>query len=515
MKKNLKLAYEIFVMIAGVGLPISQVFILNPDFPPFPDYLIFFATAFISAFVCITIRNTIVSFDIVIYFFLLLTFGGNVAAFIAITTVLVVWTLKSLNHMRAGKTNESLRSIKMGLYNAGLYGLIYILTGVLIIYYPINLRWILAIPTIVVLNELLFSVRTILSEENFWNYIKEEGAMSDLIEMLIYPIGISMALLYIDYGFISTIPVIISIIVLSYIGFQMSRYQEKMKGRIKEEEELNEIARKLEGILDFDLLIQTILRQVHSFINAREVTLILDDREQGINVMRNYDGKKIKNLNIAIPPRSIDSIELPLSTREKIIGHLIVKPSNTFSKENLILLNNLVKHISLCLANAMLYKISIEDSLTSLFTRRYFEQKLTSEISEVKKNNGRLSIVLFDIDDLKAVNDQLGHKMGDQVLKKFAQILKANSRKKDIIARWGGDEFVAIIPDTGEDEARIFGERLKELFSNEVFISENKNMKCSVAFGYLEYHPNSRIPESEIFHQVDKRLLMMKKMYAR
>jgi diguanylate cyclase (GGDEF)-like protein len=185
------------------------------------------------------------------------------------------------------------------------------------------------------------------------------------------------------------------------------------------------------------------------------------------------------------------------------------------NKETIVLLTNLAKHISLCLSNAMLYKISIEDSLTGLYTRRYFEQKLTESIGEVKRSNGRLSIVLFDIDNLKDVNDALGHKMGDQVLRKFSQILKTHSRKKDIVARWGGDEFVAIIPGSSEDEASVFGARIKELFSNEVFIAENKNMKCTVSYGSLDYHEGVGIPDSEIFHEVDKRLLSMKKAVGR
>ena len=515
VKKYLTLTYEFAIIAGGIGLPLSQVLIFNPRFPPFPEYFIFFFTAIICALVYISLKNTIVSFEIVIYFFLLLAFDGNVASFMAVVTVLVVWVLKSLKHINNRDTALFWRTIKTGSYNAGVYGLIYLITGLLMTYYPLNLEWILAIPTVVVLNELFFSVHIVLKGEKFWTYLKEEAIISDLIEMLIYPIGISMALLYRDYRLIATIPLIMSILVFSYIGYLMSRFQEKMKQRITEEEDLNEIARKLEGILDFEQLIETTLRKVHSFIHAEEVTIILEDKEQGINVMRNFDGKRIRNLNFAIPPKSIDSVELPLLTRDRALGTLLVKPKTTLTKEVLVLLTNLVKHISLCLSNAMLYKISIEDSLTGLYTRRYFEQKLTEGISEVKRSDGRLSLVLFDIDNLKDVNDQLGHKMGDQVLKKFSQILKAHSRKKDIVARWGGDEFVAIIPGSAEDEARIFGERIKELFSNEVFIAENKNMKCTVSFGSLEYHTGSRIPDSEIFHEVDKRLLSMKKAVGR
>jgi diguanylate cyclase (GGDEF)-like protein len=515
MKKRLLLMYELTVIIIGIGLPLSQVLIFKPAFPPLFDFFVFLVTAIVSALVYITLRNTIISFEIVIYYFLLLVFGGNVASCMAIVTLLIVWTLKSLKHIPDRTTDQFWRTIKTGSYNAGVYGLMYLITGLIITYYPINSYMILAIPTVVILNEVFFSAHTFLKGEPYATYLKHEAIISDLTEMLIYPIGISMALLYKDYGLVSTLPLIISILVFSYIGSLMSRYQERMKQRITEEEDLNEIARKLEGILDFELLVTTILKKVHSFIHAEEVTIILDDRETGINVMRTFDGDKIRNLSFAIPPKSINSVELPLMTRDKTIGTLLVKPKNPLDKESLVLLTNLVKHISLCLSNAMLYKISIEDSLTGLYTRRYFEQKLTESIGEAKRSNGRLSIALFDIDNLKDVNDALGHKMGDQVLRKFSQILKTHSRKKDIVARWGGDEFVAIIPGSSEDEATVFGERMKELFSNEVFIAENKNMNCTVSYGSLDYHEGAGIPDSEIFHEVDKRLLSMKKAVGR
>jgi diguanylate cyclase (GGDEF)-like protein len=515
MRKRLLPIYELLVIILGIGLPVSQVLILNPTFPPLVDTLVFLVTAIISALVYITLKNTIVSFEIVIYYFLLLTFGGSVASYIAVITLIMVWTLKGLKHIMNRANSQFWRTIRTGAYNAGTYGLMYLIAGLLMTYYPINSQMILAIPTVVILNEIFFSIHTLLKGDNFVVYLKGEALVSDLMEMLIYPIGISMALLYRDYGLVSTIPLIISILVFSYIGFLMSRYQERIVQRITEEEDLNEIARKLEGILDFEQLVATILTKVHSFIKAEEITIILEDQEQGIDVMRNYDGNKIRNLNYAIPPKSIDSVELPIVTRDKAIGTLLVTPGNPLDKETLVLLTNLVKHISLCLSNAMLYKISIEDSLTGLYTRRYFEQKLTESIGEVKRTNSRLSVVLFDIDNLKDVNDAMGHKMGDQVLRKFSQILKAHSRKKDIVARWGGDEFVAIIPGSSEDEATAFGERMKEIFSNEVFIAENKNMKCTASYGSLDYYKDVGIPDSEIFHEVDKRLLSMKKAIGR
>ncbi|MEE8597536.1 MAG: hypothetical protein V3T09_06980, partial [bacterium] len=162
MIKKLKLFYEVFIIAIGIGLPISQILFFDTAFPPFPDHLIFIFVAIASALFYISVRNTIVSFDIVIYFFLLLVFGGRVAAFIAVITVISSWFLGNLKHLIRKDTSKYSVTLKMGLYNAGVYGLIYLIVGLLIYYYPIPLREILAILSIIVLNEIFFSIHTIL-----------------------------------------------------------------------------------------------------------------------------------------------------------------------------------------------------------------------------------------------------------------------------------------------------------------------------------------------------------------
>jgi hypothetical protein len=172
MKKRLLLMYELTVIIIGIGLPLSQVLIFKPAFPPLFDFFVFLVTAIVSALVYITLRNTIISFEIVIYYFLLLVFGGNVASCMAIVTLLIVWTLKSLKHIPDRTTDQFWRTIKTGSYNAGVYGLMYLITGLIITYYPINSYMILAIPTVVILNEVFFSAHTFLKGEPYATYLK-------------------------------------------------------------------------------------------------------------------------------------------------------------------------------------------------------------------------------------------------------------------------------------------------------------------------------------------------------
>lgn len=100
------------------------------------------------------------------------------------------------------------------------------------------------------------------------------------------------------------------------------------------------------------------------------------------------------------------------------------------------------------------------DWLTGLYNRRYFEETLADHVETARRYNRDLSLVLFDINDFKRINDTHGHEAGDETLRRFAGILKQTARKADIVCRYGGDEFAVILPETGDDKAWFFAERV-------------------------------------------------------
>jgi len=131
------------------------------------------------------------------------------------------------------------------------------------------------------------------------------------------------------------------------------------------------------------------------------------------------------------------------------------------------------------------------DSLTGIANRRIFLESLGGAISFAQRHQTPLSIIMADLDDFKSVNDTFGHNAGDQVLQAFAILLMENSRQEDLAARFGGEEFIMMLPGTGAEEAAVLGERLrchwKEMTPPGFII------RVTASFGVSAYQPGDTI----------------------
>ncbi|VGO14972.1 Response regulator PleD [Pontiella desulfatans] len=116
--------------------------------------------------------------------------------------------------------------------------------------------------------------------------------------------------------------------------------------------------------------------------------------------------------------------------------------------------------LPLWLALLSLSEQATRDWLTGLHNRRYFEETLADHIAAANRYDRKLSLVLFDIDHFKQINDRNGHEAGDSALKHFGKILQATTRAADIVCRYGGDEFAVILPETGRENAERFAQRV-------------------------------------------------------
>ena len=142
--------------------------------------------------------------------------------------------------------------------------------------------------------------------------------------------------------------------------------------------------------------------------------------------------------------------------------------------------------------------LALTDALTGLGNRRYFDETLSREMARTKRNASPLSLVLLDIDFFKKINDVYGHTTGDAVLKELASLMATNLRQCDWIARYGGEEYALILPDTPCLEALKLLERLRLLVEKQVFAREHSPMKITVSMGITQYDVKRHTLESLI-----------------
>lgn len=128
--------------------------------------------------------------------------------------------------------------------------------------------------------------------------------------------------------------------------------------------------------------------------------------------------------------------------------------------------------------------LATTDKLTGAYNRTKFKEIMQREIARVKRFNTKMSMIIFDIDHFKEVNDRYGHNFGDHVLKTIAHIVKDNIRRIDYFVRWGGEEFMIISSETDLKKAHALAERIRIIIENKRF---KNNIKVTVSFGVTEF----------------------------
>lgn len=151
--------------------------------------------------------------------------------------------------------------------------------------------------------------------------------------------------------------------------------------------------------------------------------------------------------------------------------------------------------------------MSLTDPLTGLYNRRNFDNTLEREFLRSKRYGGDLSLAIIDIDFFKKVNDTYGHLCGDYVLKEAAYLILDNFRKTDLVFRFGGEEFVVILTETGLDGAKIPLERLRKKFEESIFKFDGKQLNITISCGVSL---NTTETASELLENADKALYSAK-----
>jgi len=162
-------------------------------------------------------------------------------------------------------------------------------------------------------------------------------------------------------------------------------------------------------------------------------------------------------------------------------------------------------------ANVKLHELVFCDALTGLYNHRFFQEAMDRELDRSKRYKRELSLILFDIDHFKKVNDTYGHLVGDRVLVALSRTTENSVREADIIARYGGEEFAVILPETDFNSTRAVAERLRRDIENLHIDVDGVAIKITVSVGYTSYSHSATIQDKRaVIGMADKALYIAK-----
>ncbi len=321
---------------------------------------------------------------------------------------------------------------------------------------------------------------------------------------------------------------------------EIKRLKGEMRQRERELSFFINAGKLLTSSLEFKKTVKTILEQAHLLVRGEVWTLLLWDESSKelyfemtngklkktfkpftVKPGRGVPGTVVKTgLSILIPDvrenlkysteieqriitrlRSI--LAVPVVNKKKTIGvlEMMNKEDGTpFDAKDLGLLLTLVDQASIAIERSRMYQtmseLVVTDDLTKLFNFRYLEQTLDSELRRSQRYKSEISLVFLDIDHFKEVNDAHGHQAGSQVLIELGKVLIDSLRDVDIIARYGGDEFVVVLPETSVETTHHIVKRLQKHIREFKFLKKKGlKIKLTVSFGIAGYPVHAKNKE--------------------
>ncbi len=306
---------------------------------------------------------------------------------------------------------------------------------------------------------------------------------------------------------------------------------------------LNELARKASSVLDPHELLPTICRQIRNAFGYDMVRIEMMDHgreelvveaeagygpdligrrirlgeglagaaaDSGEPVLANSVVKEPRY--IAVHPGTRSALSVPLKYREDLMGVLSLesREAYAFSSQDVLTLRTLADQLAIALHNARAYQVALEqaitDGLTGLKTHRFFMEALDREWRRSTRSGQPFSLIMMDLDGFKQVNDRHGHLEGDKVLTAVASLLHENVRKSNVVARYGGDEFAIMLPDTHTDQAEVLAERLRVFIESDRYLAAHG---VTASFGIASF-PSHGPTQEDILRVADTGMYLAK-----
>jgi two-component system cell cycle response regulator len=157
-----------------------------------------------------------------------------------------------------------------------------------------------------------------------------------------------------------------------------------------------------------------------------------------------------------------------------------------------------------------IYRLTIIDALTGIHNKRLLLDFLEREVARSSRHLRPISVVMFDIDHFKGVNDEVGHLGGDYTLREIANMIRSGIRREDLFARYGGEEFVVALVETTSQGAQDLGERLRKMIEDHPFVFDEKRYQVTISVGIASTLGNEGLKPDDLIHRAEEKLIEAK-----
>ena len=328
------------------------------------------------------------------------------------------------------------------------------------------------------------------------------------------------------------------------VAIENARYVSELERRRREAERLEEIGRALTSSLDAAEVIAKVIESASELLDADGAAVCLVEGSEariaaslgGMSIpeglrwpvessfldsmldthrpvlLENLPSSRLVPEALKAHCRASCAMAVPLIMNGHVAGALMVcrLKRASFSEEDLHVGQRLASQAAVALENARLHAniqtLSLTDPLTGLPNRRHMQIHLGREVAAARRGRN-LTLLLLDLDDFKKYNDTFGHVAGDQALKAFARILAGETRLMNLVARFGGDEFVSVLADTEATGGRLHAERIAERVAEDPVLSSHG---MSVSFGIACFRPGEMQTVEDLIQAADEDLYRRK-----
>jgi two-component system cell cycle response regulator len=216
--------------------------------------------------------------------------------------------------------------------------------------------------------------------------------------------------------------------------------------------------------------------------------------------------------------RPSEVIVFPVVYKSVPLGVVVLATGRPFNANHRARIDLFLQGLGLALNNAIVHdrlqRLAILDPLTGIYNRRFGLGRLHEEFGRSVRTRTLMGVLMFDIDHFKEVNDTYGHLVGDRILKSICAIARSSLREGDVLLRYGGEEFVIVLPAASSEDLRIVGERLRKTVEDSALSEGEKTVRVTVSIGGAAY-PNQNVENEDVLLRLSDEALYRAKNSGR